>query len=332
MAHVPRWLGAGHSPEQALPNARMGDHTFAGLEGLGVAPRMNRLAALTLLLLAVLADSSCRGAPPASPAREAGPAAQTSPRAAPSKFLEQLPRGFPLPAPKDVLGGRLLRAYGAVLVARGGAIPPPCLIFPDAESLADWRDGLKIGRATIAGKVVELQAPALAALLAARAEARKARLNITLRARDGAARTYARTAQLWRWRVHAALTHWVKAGRLSKREAARLRALPPREQIPDILNLEEQGLFFSADFKKPILDSVAPPGASQHLSMLALDIRQYENRRVRAILAGHGWFQTVRLDLPHFTYLGVPESALPSLGLKPVEAKGRTFWVPDLGN
>lgn len=122
----------------------------------------------------------------------------------------------------------------------------------------------------------------------------------------------------------------MKAGRLSKTDAARLRALAPREQVPEILLLEQQGLFFSADFTKPILNSVAPPGASQHLSMLALDIRQSDNRKVRAILARHGWFQTIPLDLPHFTYLGVPESQLPSLGLKLVEQKGRPFWVPDL--
>ncbi|MBZ5564552.1 MAG: hypothetical protein LAP13_19310 [Acidobacteriia bacterium] len=289
-----------------------------------------RLTLLALLVGEFLASPASGNSAQAPASPKAGPAESASKTLTPSKFLQNLPAGFTLPLRSDQVGWRLLADYGAVFVARGGVTPPPCLIFPDAASLARWRSGLKIGRATMAGKVVELQAPALEALLAARAEALKAHLNITLRARDGAARSYGRTSQLWTWRVQAALAHWVKAGRLSKTDAARLRALAPREQVPEILLLEQQGLFFSADFTKPILNSVAPPGASQHLSMLALDIRQSDNRKVRAILARHGWFQTIPLDLPHFTYLGVPESQLPSLGLKLVEQKGRPFWVPDL--
>ncbi|MEP6902841.1 MAG: peptidase M15, partial [Actinomycetota bacterium] len=73
-----------------------------------------------------------------------------------------------------------------------------------------------------------------------------------------------------------------------------------------------------------------PPGSSQHISMLALDVAQNENPAVREVLAHHGWFQTIPSDLPHFTYLGVQESELPNLGLKKVTASGRTFWMPNL--
>jgi len=75
---------------------------------------------------------------------------------------------------------------------------------------------------------------------------------------------------------------------------------------------------------------VAPPGTSQHLSMLALDVKEFENAKVREILAAHGWFQTVASDLPHFTYIGAKESELPGLGLKKTTSGGRTFWVPDI--
>jgi hypothetical protein len=51
---------------------------------------------------------------------------------------------------------------------------------------------------------------------------------------------------------------------------------------------------------------------------------------VRAILARHGWFQTVTSDLPHFTFLAAKESELPKLGLKAVQNANRTFWVPDI--
>jgi hypothetical protein len=76
--------------------------------------------------------------------------------------------------------------------------------------------------------------------------------------------------------------------------------------------------------------SVAPPGTSQHLSMLAIDIAEFNDARTREIMASHGWFQTVISDLPHFTYLGVDEAALPDLGLKKVLNGDRGFWIPDL--
>ena len=64
--------------------------------------------------------------------------------------------------------------------------------------------------------------------------------------------------------------------------------------------------------------------------MLALDVKEFENARVRSTLAKHGWYQTVTSDLPHFTYLGVEESELSRLGLKQVTNSGRVFWVPDI--
>jgi len=51
---------------------------------------------------------------------------------------------------------------------------------------------------------------------------------------------------------------------------------------------------------------------------------------VREILAKHGWFQTVVSDLPHFTYLGIPENKLKNLGLKKITDDERVFWIPDL--
>jgi len=103
-------------------------------------------------------------------------------------------------------------------------------------------------------------------------------------------------------------------------------ALEPRLEI---FALEEKGIWFSKDLSKSIVYSVAPPGTSQHLSMLALDVTQFEDARVRTILAKNGWFQTVTSDLPHFTYLGEKENDLPKLGLKKVTYADRDFWVPD---
>ena len=98
-----------------------------------------------------------------------------------------------------------------------------------------------------------------------------------------------------------------------------------------MLELERGGVFFSKYFDKSILQSVAAPGASQHLAMLAFDVTQFQNPRVCRLLSHHGWFQTVLSDLPHFTYLGLDECELPARGLRRVESGGQTFWVPNMG-
>jgi hypothetical protein len=64
--------------------------------------------------------------------------------------------------------------------------------------------------------------------------------------------------------------------------------------------------------------------------MLAFDVNEFDNPRVREILAKHGWFQTVLSDLPHFTYLGLKEKDLPKHGLKQVEVDGQIFWIPNV--
>ena len=118
--------------------------------------------------------------------------------------------------------------------------------------------------------------------------------------------------------------------RLTQSGADRIEALSPYEQVPEVLKLEDLGLFFAKDLSKSIIYSVAPPGTSQHLSMLAFDVKEHENPRVRQVLAKHKWFQTVVSDLPHFTYLGIEESELPNRGLEKVIESGRSFWIPDI--
>jgi hypothetical protein len=103
-----------------------------------------------------------------------------------------------------------------------------------------------------------------------------------------------------------------------------------QKQVAQVLDWEKKGYYFSKDFSKSILYSVAAPGASQHIFMLALDVEQFASKPVRDILARHGWFQTVKSDLPHFTYLGVEESRLPALGLKSVMVSGQKFWIPNI--
>lgn len=258
-------------------------------------------------------------------------AQKKSSRVTNQKFIAALPQGFRLPDDSDEVGLRVLADYGSVFVARGaGVVPPPVIMFDDEAAVTRWQSGTKVAKESIGGVSVELQEAAMRALKDARTEAEAAKLSITPRGTDAARRSYTDTVKLWQSRVNPGLAHWVKEGRLDKEEAARLRALNPREQVPEILRLERDGLYFNTDFTKSILYSVAAPGTSQHLSMLAFDVKEHENAEVRSILARHGWFQTITSDLPHFTYLGVGENELPGLGLKKSTNAGRTFWIPQL--
>lgn len=243
-------------------------------------------------------------------------------------FTANLPPDFVQPS--DDTGRKLLKEYGAVFLARGGATPPKTVVFRDEKEVAAFQEGVSNRTETVGGLSVRLQAAAMDALKAAAAEAQQNGLSITPRGADAAARTYQETVGLWASRVDPALEHWTGKGRITGAEAQRIRSLSPFEQVAEILKLESQGIYFSKDLSKSIVYSVAPPGSSQHLSMLALDITEHDNARVRAILAKHGWYQTVISDLPHFTFLGAAEKDLPKLGLKKSGGKDRVFWVPDI--
>lgn len=105
-------------------------------------------------------------------------------------------------------------------------------------------------------------------------------------------------------------------------------AAPFPEQIFLVLEEEARGNWFCTTLDKSILNAVAPPGGSQHHSLLALDVEEYDDARVRDELARQGWYRTVPSDTPHFTYLGLPADKLPAAGLAPFTAGGRTYWIP----
>ncbi|MBV9926213.1 MAG: hypothetical protein JOZ96_14430 [Acidobacteria bacterium] len=231
---------------------------------------------------------------------------------------------------RDPVARRILNEYGAVFFAAGGATPPPVCIFGGAEEVDSFQRAAKVSAQEMGGAVIELQPAAMRALLAARAEAQVEGLDITPRdGSESARRGYADTVRLWNSRLLPALEYWRGQGRLTGEEAERVRRLPVREQVGAVLELERAGVYFSKDFSKSILYSVAAPGASQHLSLLAFDAAEYADARVRQVLARHGWFRTVRNDCPHFTYLGLPESRLPAHGLKRIDTRDGEFWVPN---
>jgi hypothetical protein len=231
----------------------------------------------------------------------------------------------------DPVSRRVLEDYGAMFLAASSVMPPPVCIFQSEAEVSEFQRDATYTAAIIGGDQIELQPAAMSALMSAREEARGLGLNITPRGgAEAATRSYEDTFRLWNTRFLPALKYWNNRGRLSTEQVAALRKLPLSEQVRAVLELEKEGIFFSKDFSKSILYSIAAPGTSQHIAMLALDVDQFMNERVRRILARHGWFQTVKSDLPHFTYLGLEEADLPSKGLRAVVSGKQLFWIPNV--
>lgn len=226
---------------------------------------------------------------------------------------------------------RVFADYGAIFVSNnGGKLPAKC-IFEDETQVTAFQNGANPQTENIGGTEITLQKAAMEALIEARKDATKKGLNISPRGGSIAgSRSFDDTYRLWNSRFFPALEYWTKRGKISRSDADKAKKLLISEQVAQVLEWESEGFYFSTAFDKSILYSVAAPGASQHIFMLALDVQQFGDKRVREILATHGWFQTVKSDLPHFTYIGVEESELPSLGLKTVTVSGQKFWIPNV--
>ena len=226
---------------------------------------------------------------------------------------------------------RVLEDYGAIFIASKKVMPPPVCVFTSEEQVTKFQEQAGFVSETIGFDEIELQPEAMKQLLKAREQAIKEGLDITPRGgTEAARRNYEDSMRLWDTRFLPALDYWVGQGRLTAENAARLRTLPLHEQIAEVLDLEKNEIYFSKDLSKSILYSIAAPGTSQHIAMLALDVTEFQNARVREILARHGWFQTVLSDLPHFTFLGLKEDDLPKHGLKAVVVNEQTFWIPNV--
>jgi len=233
--------------------------------------------------------------------------------------------------PSDPVSRRILEEYGAIFMADKKVTPPPVCIFTTEEQVTKFQDDAGFEAEVIGFDEVELQPEALKKLNKAREEAQKEGLDITPRdGAEAARRNYEDSVRLWNSRFEPALDYWQSQGRLTAEQVARLRSLPLSQQIAEVLELEKTGIYFSKDLSKSILYSIAAPGTSQHIAMLAFDVNEFENPRVREIMAKHGWFQTVLSDLPHFTFLGLKEKDLPKHGLRSLEINGQVFWIPNV--
>lgn len=231
---------------------------------------------------------------------------------------------------EDAVERRLFLEYGAMYLGVKGIAHPWRCIFDDQAGVVGFQDSVRKRTENVGGTVITLQEPAMEALLKAVSEAAKEGRKISPRGGPTAARrAYEDTAKFWNSRFLPGLEYWIKQGRLSRADAEAAKVLPVRQQIAKVLSWEDQGIYFATGFGKSILYSVAAPGGSQHLFMLALDVAEFSDPRVREILMKHGWFQTVKSDQPHFTYLGRDEKDLPGLGLKKWMMGDQRFWIPD---
>jgi len=207
-------------------------------------------------------------------------------------------------------------------------IPDRC-VFADEEDVKRYQAGVKFSSIEMGDATIVLQADAMEALLKAQVMARAKRLKIT--PLDGAVaggRDYGETLRLWHSRFDPAIRFWLGNGMIKRSDALSVMKMDIFGVIEQVHDWESQGMLFGTGQRSSIFSSVAPPGTSQHLSGLAFDVVEHDDPRVRTILEKNGWFNTIKADTPHFTYLGLSRKELPSRGLQEIEYNGRTFWVP----
>lgn len=234
------------------------------------------------------------------------------------------------PIDTEATARRIFSEYGAVFISSGTSLPGKC-IFATEDEVQSFQTKIATETQFIGGTQITLQKAAMNALMKAQKDAAKINLRITPRGGSLAAgRSFRETVRLWNSRFLPGLNYWVKQRKITAVDADNVRRMTIPEQVAQVLEWEKKGFYFSKDLSKSILFSVAAPGASQHNFLLALDVEQFANKEIRKILAQNGWFQTVKSDAPHFTYLGVAESELPGLGLKSVPVGNQIFWIPNL--
>ncbi len=233
--------------------------------------------------------------------------------------------------PSNRVERRIVKEYGAVFLNADAAVKmPDRCVFKNKREVAAFQATLKISKKTIGGCTIELQQAAMNALLKAADAVAGA---ITPKGACPARRSFADVQISWDETVRDAADYWranpnSNGEKLSAEEAENLESLTGERQIKRVFELEEQGFFFHPDRARSIAVYTAIPGASQHLLLLALDVEEYADEKVRGALAKNGWFQTVFRDRPHFTYLGLKQKDLPSLGLKIERFEDREFWIP----
>jgi len=192
------------------------------------------------------------------------------------------------PIETDPLAKRVFWEYGSIFVADNKVrLPDKCVYF--SSSLVDaFQAKLERKKELIGTAEIELQVTAMEHLLKAISDAGQLSLTITpLHGQIAGGRSFADTVRLWNSRYYRALDHWARQGSITSEEAATARILPLDLQIKKVVEWEAKGVYFSTNFSKSIFYSVAPPGTSQHLSLLAFDVVEADDRGGRVDRVHH---------------------------------------------
>ncbi len=227
--------------------------------------------------------------------------------------------------PAEPVSAAILAQYGALYVSDAQLILPSNCI-PTRQELAAFSRRVVFESRNIDGIQVSFQKPALDAFLTAREAAAARGLSIRPNGTNATLRDYETTVEIWQRNLQAGIN--VHSAAAERR--AELLSPEIRLSIAVVLELEKKGLLLGSGGGKSILQVAAPPGTSQHISGLAVDIVEHEDARVRQIMADNGFYQTIANDFTHFTYLGLKSDQLAAVGLAPRVIEGRPFYVPVL--
>ncbi|MHC5599349.1 MAG: D-alanyl-D-alanine carboxypeptidase family protein [Nostoc sp.] len=208
------------------------------------------------------------------------------------RFLSAIARNLPTIPQPATYEYTLLRMYGAVFVNPDIAIKlPPKDIFANEQETQNFQATLTMGHVDGTNDCY-LQKSAADALNKARIQQQ-----IPLKSGYGSGdctRTFNTNLRFWNKYANNQVLAKVKQGKETK-----------------------------------ILGLVAPPGTSQHLWGLAIDLR-VGSKEQRKALNQNGWFQTVENDAPHWTYVGLSEDNLSLFGFKKQAIQGITYWITPL--
>ncbi|PLZ97305.1 peptidase M15 [Fischerella thermalis CCMEE 5268] len=186
----------------------------------------------------------------------------------------------------------LLRAYGAAFVNHNPEVQLPSkVLFKDDKETKEFQTNLTMGKVNGTNNCY-LQKAAADALNRA-----KAQVSIALKsgyADSDCTRSFAANVRFWRKYANDKTLVRVQQGQETK-----------------------------------ILGTVAPPGASQHLWGLAIDLR-VSSEAQREALNQNGWFRTVEYDVPHWTYIGYLPDKLGDLGFQNKVIGGISYWLTPL--
>ncbi|AUB35875.1 LD-carboxypeptidase LdcB, LAS superfamily [Nostoc flagelliforme CCNUN1] len=208
------------------------------------------------------------------------------------RFLSAIARKLPTVPQPGTYEYILLRAYGAVFVNQDVGIKlPQKNIFANEQETQEFQGTLTIAHVNGTNDCY-LQKSAADALNRARIQQR-----IPLKSGYGSGdctRTFSTNLRFWHKYANNQVLAKVQQGKETK-----------------------------------ILGVVAPPGTSQHLWGLAIDLR-VGSKEQRKALNQNGWFQTVQNDVPHWTYVGLTEENLPLFGFNKQVIRGITYWITPL--